>query len=218
MELEQQKKPVVIKTPEELAPYAFSLYQRNVPKETAKEMLLKATLDFDTYSIDIPAVIDIILQSIYSGESYKGETKLIPVFLSEKQFIEQQAETISAIIPIKTKIIFNFLLSCLVNSRYNDHETGWVVYNKKRIFAEAGITKMSNKEKATLLQALVSAGLLKMRVIGKKNPKLCYRLEWRHQILPDDNATLDNSILLKMTPQYNENSLNNLFNQNQGES
>ena len=205
---------IFLNAPEDLAPYAYSLYQASVPKDVAKEMLLNATLNFETYAIDLPAVVDIVLDSIYSGEAYKGDINLIPVFLSEKQFIEQKAEEISAIISINSQIIFNFLLSCLVNSRYNDHETGWVTYNKKRIFAEAGITKMPQKEKNLLLQTLVNAGLLQMRVIGKKNPKLCYRLEWRQQIT---DASANNSILLRITPQYKENSLVTLFKSKQGE-
>ena len=195
---------IILSSPEELAPYAYSLYEAGVEQDQAKAILLAAGLGFDTYDIDLPAVVDIVLNSIYSGEAYRWEEKVIPILPSELETISKFSQQLSQNISIKYEIIFKTLLSFLAYSRYNDHATGWVTYNAKRIFTEANLPNISPKDKTTLLNAMVEADLLHVKVVGKKNPKLCYRLDWRESVMPDEWETAK---LVKMSPKYTKTSL-----------
>ena len=207
MELNEQN-ALTFASPEELAPYAYSLYEAGVDQDQAKSILLAAALGFETYDIDLPAVVDIVLNSIYSGEAYSGETKVIPILPTELEKIANFSQQISQNISINSEIIFKTLLSFLAYSRYNDHSTGWVTYNEKRIFTEANLLHMLPKQKTTLLNAMVDAGLLQVKVVGKKNPKLCYRLDWRESVMPDEWETAK---LVKMSPKYTKTSLISQF-------
>lgn len=191
--------PLVFKDPSEIAPFVYALYKKKVPRRKTEKIVKGATLNFDTSNLDIPAIVAALVQDIYSGSAYKGEEMEVRISQKELDYIKTFVQQHPSPIVKAPHIIEHLLLSYLANSRYDDHESGWVTYNKKRIFTEAGLQKLSEKEKTEVINILVHNEALKLKVVGKKNPKLCYFLSWRDgTMIEADKSVLE----IKMTPDY----------------
>lgn len=191
--------PLTFESPSDIAPFAYQLYKKRVPRKKTEKIIKNAVLKFDTSNLDIPAIIALVVQQVYSGEAYKGEEKTIGISLQEKMVIANFVAENPSPLTKYPDAIQNLLISYLANSRYDDHESGWVYYNMKRVFTEAGLQKLTTKEKNELANFLVTRDILKLKVVGKKNPKLCYKLEWRDEIMVDAANT---DYLITMGPDY----------------
>ena len=193
---------VAFNSPSEIAPFVYTLYKKRVPRKKTDRIVKGATLNFDTTNLDTEAIISLVVQQVYSGEAYKGEEKDIPITNKEMEYITAFAQEHPSPLPKKQDAIKNLLISYLANSRYDDHQSGWVYYNTKRVFIEAGLQKLSPQDKNGLVNILVANGAVKLKVVGKKNPKLCYKLEWREDGFKDE----DIAGIVRKTPDYSSKS------------
>lgn len=171
---------VTFDAPNDLAPYVYKLYKEGVPRQKCKEMLLNSSFTFDTRSLDIPAILDIVVNDIYDQNAFCGPDIVIDFSFREREFILKYCDKFKE---DKTSIL-NLLAAFLAFSRYDDYETGWINYNKKKIFTLAGLSKMPEKTKTTILNTLVADNIIQFKVIGKKNPILCFYLPWRDVTAP----------------------------------
>jgi len=191
--------PLVFESPSDIAPFAYQLYKKRVPRKKTEKIIKSAEFKFDTSNLDIPAIITLVIQQVYSGEAYKGEEKTISISSQEKGVIVNFATENPSPLVKHPEAVKNLLIAYLANSRYDDHESGWVYYNMKRVFTEAGLQKLTTKEKNELVNFLITKDIIKLKVVGKKNPKLCYKLEWRDEIMADATSA---DCLITMGPDY----------------
>lgn len=174
---------IIFSSPQQVAPLAYKLYKSGVPYKKAERIIRNANYNFDTSHLDLDLIINKILSDIYSNRAYQGETKEIHIYPKERLFIQKYCENCVAPDLIK-KIkgidkISLLLYSYLVFSRYEDYESGWINYNVKKIFALAGLSRLSEKIKNEIVQSFISHEIIQLKVVGKKTPILCYKLPWR---------------------------------------
>ena len=177
---------VVFSSPESVAPYVYKLYKQGVPRKKVEKILKGCNYAFDISHMDTEGIVKIIINDVYSQKAYKGEEKTLPLFQEEVDFIsnylKSKHQTIEESFSKYEKNITNLLYSFLLYSRYDDYESGWINYNRKRIFDLAGMSKIAEKVKNAISNMLVGDGVLSFRVVGTKNPILCYKLNWRVEI------------------------------------
>lgn len=188
---------ITFSSPSEVAPFVYKLYKQNVPRKKAEKIIRSSTYDFDTYALDMDLILNKIMSDVYGGEAYKGDEKEISFSPRELSFINDYCETqLTPEIIEKAKgkeKIRNLLCAYLAISRYDDYESGWINYHTKKIFNISGFSKVPEKIKNEIVNSLVAAGIIQLKVIGKKNPILCYKLNWRDVQAPyaiQDNYSL----------------------------
>ena len=188
---------VTFSSPSEVAPFVYKLFKQGVPRKKAETIIRNCEYTFDTYALDIKLIINKIMSDVYGGEAYKGDEKEISFSPQELDFINNYCEsqlTPEIIEKAKGKEkIRNLLCAYLAISRYDDYESGWINYHTKKIFNISGFSKVPEKIKNEIVNSLVAAGLIQLKVIGKKNPILCYKLNWRDSLTPeltDENYSL----------------------------
>ena len=170
---------VTFKAPEELALFIRQLYIKGVPRKKVNKVLTDCKFLFDTSHIDTNDVIDLIIEDVYSGLAFKGEAKELNISYKELDFILQHQNQHSDLVPKHPNYFRDLLFALLVYSRFDDYETGWINYNRKRIFDLAGLSRLSEAKKNSLDNFLSTEEIVKLRVVGTKKPILCYKLPWR---------------------------------------
>ena len=189
----QQTEKLFFGTPQEVAPFVYKLYQQHVPPKKVEKMLKNSEYGFDTYALDMELINKKIINDIYNGDAYRGESKEIFFSPQEVAFIADYCDfKLDPEVAKKAKgkeNIRNLLCAYLAISRYDDYESGWINYHTKRIFALSGMGKLPEKVKNEVVNALVKEGLVQLKVVGKKNPILCYKLEWREAEAEEDSYT-----------------------------
>ena len=192
---------ITFSTPQDVAPFVYKLFKQKVPRKKVEKILKNSNYAFDTYALDMDLIIKKILADVYGGEAYKGDEKEISFSPQELAYIKNYCEsklTPEVIEKAKGKDkVRNLLCAYLAISRYDDYESGWINYHTKRIFALGGFSKVPEKIKNEIVNNLVANGLIQLKVIGKKNPILCYKLDWRDEITPE---ACENNYTINLAP------------------
>lgn len=179
---------ITFSTPQDVAPFVYKLFKQKVPRRKVEKILKNSNYTFDTYALDMDLIIKKILADVYGGEAYKGGEKEISFSPQELAYIKDYCDTkLTPEIIEKAKgkdKVKNLLCAFLAISRYDDYESGWINYHTKRIFTLGGFSKIPEKIKNEIVNNLVANGLIQLKVIGKKNPILCYKLSWRNEETP----------------------------------
>lgn len=180
---------ITFSTPQDVAPFVYKLFKQKVPRRKVEKILKNSNYTFDTYALDMDLIIKKILADVYGGEAYKGDEKEISFSPQELAYIKDYCDTkLTPEIIEKAKgkdKVRNLLCAYLAISRYDDYESGWINYHTKRIFTLGGFSKIPEKIKNEIVNNLVANGLIQLKVIGKKNPILCYKLGWRDEETPE---------------------------------
>ena len=71
-----------------------------------------------------------------------------------------------------------FLYLALIVHKWNNHPSGWVKYERDDFFKFWGLKDLKKAEKEQLAQIATAHGL-ELRVIGQKNPTVCYNVSFR---------------------------------------
>ena len=175
--------------PKDVAPFVYKLFKQKVPRKKVEKILKNSEYAFDTYALDMDLIIKKILTDVYGGEAYKGEEKEISFSPQELAYIKDYCDTkLTPEIIEKAKgkdKVRNLLCAYLAISRYDDYESGWINYHTKKIFSLGGFSKIPEKIKNEIVNTLVANGVVQLKVIGKKNPILCYKLDWRDEETPE---------------------------------
>lgn len=176
-------------TPQDVAPFVYKLFKQRVPRKKVEKILKNSNYAFDTYALDMDLIIKKIISDVYGEEAYKGDEKIIFFSPKELDYIKDYCDTkLTPEIIEKAKgkeNIRNLLCAYLAISRYDDYESGWINYHKKKIFSLAGFSKISEKIRNEIVMSFVTNGVIQLKVIGKKNPILCYKLTWRDDETPE---------------------------------
>lgn len=180
---------ITFSTPQDVAPFVYKLFKQRVPRKKVEKILKNSNYAFDTYALDMDLIIKKIISDVYGEEAYKGDEKIIFFSPQELVYIKDYCDTkLTPEIIEKAKgkeNIRNLLCAYLAISRYDDYESGWINYHKKKIFSLAGFSKISEKIRNEIVMSFVTNGVIQLKVIGKKNPILCYKLTWRDEETPE---------------------------------
>lgn len=89
-------------------------------------------------------------------------------------------------------VVRKLLYLCLIVLKWNNHPSGWTRYDRDFLFSFWGID-YSEKEKRKLIAACQKEGL-ELRVVGSKNPVVCFNVNFRAAMgqpvygIPDESA------------------------------
>lgn len=122
---------------------------------------------FDLKSIPLYQIISLIYCKFKDEIDELRDFEDVNIYEEEYLFLKEISDL------TERKILYTFL----VLSKYNDHPSGWIRYEKDFIFDLWGL-KVNGAKKVELLNTCCKDGL-DLSVIGGKNPIACFKVRFR---------------------------------------
>ena len=97
---------------------------------------------------------------------------------------------------VKNEADRKILFLLLAISKYDNHPTGWIKYNRDLLFNFWGL-KLTKPQRSEVIKRCCEIGAIDLRVIGSKNPIVCFKVNFRSYDFANVVAKLrfeDNSI------------------------
>lgn len=155
---------VVIKKPQDVVQMINSLRADGMTDGSIKELLLESEREFELDNKLFERVLELLLGAELPNNSLEDE-RLINITQREYDFINQIQD-------VEVRLLFTVLLYC---ARENWHPTGWIKYDEQMVMQLGGFK--NHKKFLEITQRAAKQGL-DFRVVGSKNPILCFKLSW----------------------------------------
>lgn len=155
---------IKIKSPKEVGKIISSLRAEGMTDGSIRETLIEAEKEFELDDKLFERAVDLLLNSALLESQPVGEM-MIDISQQEYDFISQISDR-------DVRILFVVLVYC---ARRNWHPTGWIKYDEQKVMELGGFK--NHKRFLEITQRASKQGL-DFRVVGSKNPILCFKLNW----------------------------------------
>ena len=155
---------LALKKPQEVVQMINSLRAEGMADGSIKELLCEIPREFELDQTLFEKAVDLLLKSELLIGNEDNEEKRI-IVESEREFLRQ----------IDDKEVKRLLTVLLFQAKENWHHTGWIRYDEKKVMEACGVKNHSKFLEIT--QRAVQKGL-SFRVVGSKNPILCFKLSF----------------------------------------
>ena len=155
---------IKIKSPKEVGKIISSLRAEGMTDGSIRETLIEAEKEFELDDKLFERAVDLLLNSALLESQPVGEM-MIDISQQEYDFISQIGDR-------DVRILFVVLVYC---ARRNWHPTGWIKYDEQKVMELGGFK--NHKRFLEITQRASKQGL-DFRVVGSKNPILCFKLNW----------------------------------------
>ena len=155
---------IKIKSPKEVGKIISSLSAEGMTDGSIRETLIEAEKEFELDDKLFERAVDLLLNSALLESQPVGET-MIDISQQEYDFISQIGDR-------DVRILFAVLVYC---ARRNWHPTGWIKYDEQKVMELGGF---KNHTRFLEVTQKASRQGLDFRVVGSKNPILCFKLSF----------------------------------------
>lgn len=155
---------IKIKSPKEVGKIISSLRAEGMTDGSIRETLIEAEKEFELDDKLFERAVDLLLNSALL-ESQPVDEMMIDISQQEYDFISQIGDR-------DVRILFAVLVYC---ARRNWHPTGWIKYDEQKVMELGGF---KNRTRFLEVTQKASRQGLDFRVVGSKNPILCFKLNW----------------------------------------
>lgn len=123
--------------------------------------------DFKIHNIEQKALINLIVKKGKTDSFGRGKFENVVLYESEREYLSTVHE----------ENVRKILYLALVHSKWENHSSGWIHYSREMLFLFWGI-KTSEKEKSKIVHQCSKHGMM-LRVVGSKNPIVCFKINFR---------------------------------------
>ena len=78
----------------------------------------------------------------------------------------------------------------LAISKYDNHPTGWIKYKRELLFKFWGLY-FTNSQKTEIMNCCCESGAIDLRVVGSKNPIVCFKVNFQVFDLGEEAVSVD---------------------------
>ena len=138
--------------------------------KTKEEILSKLETfywGFEIPSIDHVQLVNLILDKAKGNKVERGMFDSVILYESEIEHLKS----------IQNDTVRKILYTALIYSKWDNHSSGWIRYDKENFFLFWGL-KLSEKEKSEIMRGCINEGLM-LKVVGSKNPTVCFQINFR---------------------------------------
>ena len=174
----------VISSLDELKQLTVYFTQQGLETEQILETLEKYEIKFEIKGVKIEEIVRLLVA--INPPSKKEKQEKFEIYESEVRYlqgVENEADR---------KILFLLLAI----SKYDNHPTGWIKYNRDLLFNFWGL-KLTNPQRSEVIKRCCENKAIDLRVIGSKNPIVCFKVNFRSYDFANAVAELSfNDVLL----------------------
>ncbi len=169
---------------DELKQLTVYFTQKGVDVSQILETLEKYKIEFKIKGVKIEEIVRILVA--INPPSKKERQEEFEIYKSEARYLQS----------VKNEADRKILFLLLAISKYDNHPTGWIKYNRDLLFNFWGL-KLTNPQRSEVIKRCCENGAIDLRVIGSKNPIVCFKVNFRSYDFANVVAKLrfeDNSI------------------------
>lgn len=169
---------------DELKQLTVYFTQKGVDVSQILETLEKYEIEFEIKGVKIEEIVRILVA--INPPSKKERQEEFEIYESEARYLQS----------VQNEADRKILFLLLAISKYDNHPTGWIKYNRDLLFNFWGL-KLTNPQKSEVIKRCCDNGAMDLRVIGSKNPIVCFKVNFRSYDFANVVAKLrfeDNSI------------------------
>lgn len=169
---------------DELKQLTVYFTQKGVDVAQIIETLERYEIKFEIKGVKIEEIVRLLVA--INPPSKKEKQEEFEIYESEVRYLQNVANEADR------KILFLLLAI----SKYDNHPTGWIKYNRDLLFNFWGL-KFTNPQRSEVIKRCCENGAIDLRVIGSKNPIVCFKVNFRSYDFTNVVAKLrfeDNSI------------------------
>ena len=169
---------------DELKQLTVYFTQKGVDVSQILETLEKYEIKFEIKGVKIEEIVRLL--AAINPPSKKERQEEFEIYESEVRYLQGVGNEADR------KILFLLLAI----SKYDNHPTGWIKYNRDLLFNFWGM-KLTNPQRSEIIKRCCEIGAIDLRVIGSKKPIVCFKVNFRSYDFANVVAKLrfeDNSI------------------------
>ena len=169
---------------DELKQLTVYFTQKGVDVLQILETLENYEIKFEIKGVKIEEIVRLLVA--INPPSKKEKQEEFEIYESEVRYLQS----------VKNESDRKILFLLLAISKYDNHPTGWIKYNRDLLFNFWGL-KLTNSQKSEVIKRCCESGAIDLRVIGSKNPIVCFKVNFRSYDFANVVAKLrfeDNSI------------------------
>ena len=156
----------VISSIDELKQLTVYFTQQGLETEQILETLEKYEIKFEIQGVKIEEIVRILVA--INPPSKKEKQEEFEIYESEVRYLQS----------VKNEADRKILFLLLAISKYDNHPTGWIKYNRDLLFNFWGL-KLTNPQRSEVIKRCCESGAIDLRVIGSKNPIVCFKVNFR---------------------------------------
>ena len=164
--IERLLREKVITSLDELKQLTVYFTQQGLETEQILETLEKYEIKFEIKGVKIEEVVRLLVTM--NPPSKKEKREEFEIYGSEIEYLKNVPDADDR------KVLFLLLAI----SKYNNHPTGWIKYNRDLLFKFWGL-KLTNPQKSAVISRCCKNGAIDLRVIGSKNPIVCFKVNFQ---------------------------------------
>ena len=169
---------------DELKQLTVYFTQKGVDVSQILETLEKYEIKFEIKGVKIEEIVRLL--AAINPPLKKERQEEFEIYESEVCYLQR----------VKNEDDRKILFLLLAISKYDNHPTGWIKYNRDLLFNFWGL-KLTNPQRSEIIKRCCESGAIDLRVIGSKNPIVCFKVNFRSYDFANVVAKLrfeDNSI------------------------
>ena len=151
---------------DELKQLTVYFTQKGVDVSQILETLENYKIKFEIKGVKIEEIVRLLVA--INPPSKKEKQEEFEIYESEVRYLQS----------VKNEADRKILFLLLAISNYDNHPTGWIKYNRDLLFNFWGL-KLTNSQRSEVIKRCCESGAIDLRVIGSKNPIVCFKVNFR---------------------------------------
>lgn len=156
----------VIASLDELKQLTIYFTQQGLEADQILETLDKYEIKFEIKGVKVEEVVRLLVTM--NPPSKKERREEFEIYDSEVEYLKNVGDATDR------KVLFLLLAI----SKYDNHPTGWIKYNRDLLFNFWGL-RLTNSQRSEVIKRCCENGAIDLRVIGSKNPIVCFKVNFR---------------------------------------
>lgn len=157
---------------DELKQLTIYLIQQGLNTSQILEILEKCEMKFELKGVKIENIVQVLVKMYPPQKKEKQEN--FEIYNSEVEYLKNVGDA------TERKILFLLLTI----SKHDNHPTGWIKYNRNLLFKFWGL-KLTSPQKSAIINRCCKNGAIDLRVIGSKNPIVCFKVNFQNYDFSD---------------------------------
>lgn len=164
--IERLLREKVISSLDELKQLTVYFTQQGLETEQILETLEKYEIKFEIKGVKIEEIVRLLVA--INPPSKKDKQEKFEIYESEVRYLQS----------VENEVDRKILFLLLAISKYDNHPTGWIKYNRDLLFNFWGL-KLTNPQRSEVIKRCCENKAIDLRVIGSKNPIVCFKVNFR---------------------------------------
>lgn len=162
----------------ELKDFCEYMVEQGVGTDRIIEVLADYDVQVGIKGVNLQDLVRVVVAKT-EPTTKKGKNEEITFYKSEVEYLKNIDDD------VERKILYLLLAI----SKYDNHPSGWIKYKRELLFKFWGFY-FTNSQKTEIMNRCCESGAIDLRVVGSKNPIVCFKVNFQAFDFGEEMATI----------------------------